>query len=298
MNKIKKLFGGLDLTWKKLIIFAILIGIYTGIVAMIPALDYTSFENIAVFFECWILFGTIIIMNSKSNKDSALKCFIFFLISQPIVYLVQVPWSPLKWQILTYYKGWFIWTLLTIPMGFIGYYLKNDKWWGLFILVPVMLFLGCHYMGYVSTLVGTFPYQLLSSLFCAALIILFPLCIFNDKKVKKIGLIIGILIVIGFTILGVVYKKEFYSPILFTSGGSQEIVFNGDFKVKLKDPKYGIVYIKYIESLQDYGVQAEFKKPGETELIMESPEGEIYTFKLTFKKNTYSIERIENESGQ
>ncbi len=38
----KKLFGGLCLTWPKIIIFAIIIGLYTGIITMIPAVRYTS----------------------------------------------------------------------------------------------------------------------------------------------------------------------------------------------------------------------------------------------------------------
>ena len=65
----KKLFGDLNLTWKKIIIYSILIGIYTAVVATIPALKYTSFHTIAVTLEVWILFGILIIMNSKSNKD-------------------------------------------------------------------------------------------------------------------------------------------------------------------------------------------------------------------------------------
>ena len=73
----KKLFGGIDLNWKKLIIFAIIAGVYTAIMAMLPITKNTSFADIAISFEVWILFGIVIIMNSKSAKDSALKCFIF-----------------------------------------------------------------------------------------------------------------------------------------------------------------------------------------------------------------------------
>ena len=87
--KMRKLFGGINLTWKKLIIFAVIAAIYTAIVASIPALKYTSLTTLVATFEVWILFGIIIIMNSKSSKESALKCFVFFLISQPLVYLVQ-----------------------------------------------------------------------------------------------------------------------------------------------------------------------------------------------------------------
>ena len=135
----KKLFGGIDLNWKKLIIFAIIAGVYTAIMAMLPIAKDTSFADITISFEVWILFGIFIIMNSKSAKDSALKCFVFFLISQPLVYLIQdiINHSNL---FLTYYRFWIIWTILTIPMGFIGYYMKKDKWWGLAILTPILIF--------------------------------------------------------------------------------------------------------------------------------------------------------------
>ena len=62
----KKLFGGLNITWLKLIIFAVAAAIYTAVVAIIPITRDTSFRDITATFEVWILFGIIIIMNSKS----------------------------------------------------------------------------------------------------------------------------------------------------------------------------------------------------------------------------------------
>ena len=136
----KKIFGEINLTWKKLIIFAICSGVYTAVMAMLPALKNTSFRDLTETFEVWILFAILIIMNSTSAKDSALKCFMFFLISQPLVYLVQdiINRSNL---FMTYYKFWLLWTIACLPMGFIGYYMKKDKYWGLAILMPVLLLL-------------------------------------------------------------------------------------------------------------------------------------------------------------
>ena len=57
---IKKLFGGIELTWPKLIIAALIAGIFTAAMAIIPALHYTSFHTITVTFEAWILFGILI----------------------------------------------------------------------------------------------------------------------------------------------------------------------------------------------------------------------------------------------
>ena len=85
----KKIFGGINLTWPKLVIMAIIMGVYTAIMAMLPITSDTSFSDLAVTFEVWILFGVFIIMNSKSPIDSALKCLVFFVISQPLIYLVQ-----------------------------------------------------------------------------------------------------------------------------------------------------------------------------------------------------------------
>ncbi|MBO6243324.1 MAG: hypothetical protein J6O41_01975, partial [Clostridia bacterium] len=166
MGKLNQIVGGIDLTWKKIIIFAIIAGVYTAVMAILPIAKNTSFADITISFEVWILFGILIIMNSKSAKDSALKCFVFFLISQPLVYLIQVPFASMGWGLFGYYKYWFIWTLLTIPMGFIGYYMKKDKWWGLIILTPILIFLGFHYSSFFGQCIYNFPYHLLSTLFC------------------------------------------------------------------------------------------------------------------------------------
>ena len=135
----KKLFGGINLTWKKVIIFAIITAVYTALMAILPFTKDTSFRDIAIMFEWWILFGIIIISNSKSPLDSALKCFVFFLISQPLVYLIQVPFSSMRWSLFGYYRYWFYWTLACLPMGYIGYYIKKKNWLSIIILSPMIM---------------------------------------------------------------------------------------------------------------------------------------------------------------
>ncbi len=39
----KQLFGGMNLTWKKLIIFAVIAGVYTAVMALLPITADTSF---------------------------------------------------------------------------------------------------------------------------------------------------------------------------------------------------------------------------------------------------------------
>ena len=188
MEKLKKIFGEVNLSWLKLVIFAIIAGVYTAIMAILPITNNTSFADITISFEVWILFGIFIIMNSKSAKDSALKCFIFFLISQPLVYLIQVPFSSLGFGIFVYYKYWFIWTLLTIPMGFLGYYIKKDKWWGLIILTPILVLLGLHYKKFLGETLYSFPNHLLSMIFCVITLLTYHYVYLKIRKTELVVL--------------------------------------------------------------------------------------------------------------
>ena len=281
----KKLFGSINLTWPKVIIMAIVMGVYTAVMAMIPMAKDTSFSDLTVTFEVWILFGILIIMNSKSAKDSALKCLIFFLISQPIVYLLQdvINHSHL---FNTYYKYWFMWTIACIPMGFIGYYMKKDKWWGLIILTPMLLFLGVQYIGYFSKAMFSFPRHLLTVIFCIVTLVIYPLAIFNNKKIKITGLIISILIIIAGAIICFVKPPVYSTDIL---ADSEELYFDDTYKVNIADKKYGDLSIIYIESIESWMVHAEFKKAGTTEFVLESPDGEKREYSLTIRRDTYSV---------
>ena len=285
MNRIKKLFGGIELTWKKLIVFAIIAGLFTAAMAILPATNDTSFEDIAVYLDVWILFGILIIMNSKSPLDSALKCFVFFLISQPLVYLIQVPFSSLGWQIFGYYKYWFIWTLFTLPMGYIGYYMKKDKWWGLLILAPILIILGIDYSNYLGKTVYLFPHHLLSALFCAVTIAIYPLCIFNDKKVKTIGIIISILIILAATVYALVNRYT-YNTTLLSNNGELGAVFDDSYKAYLEDDSFGKVEIVYNEAIEDYLLNANLVKGGQTRLILEDSKGsrKIYNLDIGYSK--------------
>ena len=289
MEKIKKLFGGINLTWKKLIIFAIIAGVYTAVMAMLPVARNTSFADITISFEVWILFGILIIMNSKSAKDSALKCFVFFLISQPLVYLIQdlVNCSNL---FLTYYRFWVVWTICTIPMGFFGYFMKKDKWWGLLILAPMLVFLGIHYSGFLGETMYYFPYHLLSTVFCIVTILLYPICIFNNQKIKTAGIIIGLLIIATMTYISLTNKTTYNTVILVNNSESGE-TFNDSYKAYLENDKIGKVSIKYNEGIEDYIVEAEFKRAGITNLILEDSNGNKTIYEIDVKRNTYDINK-------
>ena len=78
MKYIKKLFGGIDLTWKKLLIFSVTAGIIPGILLSIPALKDTSFTDNGSSYEWWVFFAIIIISNCKKPLEAACKTFVFF----------------------------------------------------------------------------------------------------------------------------------------------------------------------------------------------------------------------------
>ena len=290
MEKIKKIFGKIDLTWKKLIIFAIIAGIYTAIMAILPITKDTSFADITISFEVWILFGIFIIMNSKSSKDSALKCFIFFLISQPLVYLIQVPFSSLGWNLFTYYRYWFIWTLLTIPMGFVGYYMKKDKWWGLAILTPITILLGIHYGKFLNLTLYSFPHHLLSTIFCFVTLLLYPICIFENKKIKIVGIIISTLVIISMTII-TLSNRQAYNTTVLVSGGSAGATFDDSYNVYLENSDYGKVYIVYDENMEEYMVNAFFTKAGKTNIVLEDSNNNKTIFEIDIKTDSYDINK-------
>ena len=289
----KKIFGELNISWKKLIILAIIFGVYPAIMALLPITKDTSFRDIAISFEVWILLGIIIITNSKSPKESALKCFVFFLISQPLIYLVQVPFSHLGWQLFRYYKFWFIWTVLTIPMGYIGYYMRKEKWWSILILTPILILLGYHYYGFLSETISFFPNHLLSMLFCLVTLIIYPLFIFKNKKIKITELITSVVIIIGATIVVLTKGNSTYNTTILVSGGTTGTIFDDTYTVSLKDDSYGRVYIKYEPNIEDYMVNAEFTKTGKTEFTLTSPDGEEYLFEITVERDSYDVKRIK-----
>ncbi len=283
---IKKLFGGIELTWPKLIIAAVVAGVFTAVMAIIPALHYTSFHTITVSFEVWILFGILIIMNSRSNLDSALKCFVFFLISQPLVYLIQVPFSQLGWQLFGYYRTWFVWTLLCFPMGFIGYYMKRDKWWGYLILLPMIALTASAYLTYFSDFQFSMPRYILICLFCACAMILYPVAIFKNKKIQTVGAVIGAAAVIILTVLCLLNPPVYSTDVM---GNNEEHPFDDSYTVSLADTRYGDVSIRYDEAVEDYFLHADLKRAGDTVLTMISPSGGKTEYDLHIERDTYDV---------
>ena len=143
-----KIFGETKVSWPFIIIFAVIAGAFTAVMALtVP--DGWSFRQIAVTFEAWVVFTVFIVSNCEKPLESACKTFVFFLISQPLVYLIEVPFSSLGFGLFKYYPYWFKFTLLTFPAAYIGWYIKKDNVLGgilLSVMTLIQMLLGIGYV--------------------------------------------------------------------------------------------------------------------------------------------------------
>ncbi len=204
-----RLYGGINLTWPKLILFAVGAALLTTVFLVVPIFEGSSFSRMGETLEAWVFFAVIIIANSKKPLESALKTFVFFLISQPLIYLLQVPFSWQGWGVFQYYRYWFIVTLCTFPAAFIGWYIKKRNWLSLLILLPVLLLLGMIGADGIRHVIHQFPNLLIMVLFCIAQILLY-LYTFTEKISQKIiGALAPIMLVVVMMLLP--KNAEFFS---------------------------------------------------------------------------------------
>lgn len=284
MKKVKKLIDKLfniNMTWKKVIIFAIITAIYTALINQVPFLKDTSFLDIAISFECWIFFAIIIMVNCKKPLESALKTFVFFLISQPLIYIIEIPF--LGVEVLHYYRNWITWTILVLPMAFFGNYLKKGNWFSLLVLSPALVFLCFLGVDYLESVFIDFPRHLLSSMFCIGSAIFYVLYLIKNRKAKILGLVLVLLLSVS---LFIYYKpnKKTYNTILKFS--DEEMYFNDNYNVYLEDD-LGTVYIDY--ELEDYCIKAEFNKTGKTIMVLEDENNNKKYYNLEVKNNSFNL---------
>ena len=179
------------------------------------------------------------------------------------------------------YKYFFI-------MGFIGYFMKKNKWWGLLILTPILLLLGFHFSNYMGQTMFNFPFHLLTALFCFATLLLYPVCIFSNKKVKISGVIISTVIITAMSVI--LYTNKFvYNTTIISSSFYDNGLLNEKCNVYLEDDSIGKVNIEYSESLKCYIIGAKFTKAGKTNLIIVDENNKKNVYELNVGNNTYEV---------
>lgn len=233
MQKIRKLFGGIEMTWPKVIIMALVTAVYTALINQIPALKDTSFQDIAVNLECWILFAVFIVVNCKKPLEASLKCFVFFLISQPLIYLIEVPFSSKGFGLFEYYKYWFVITVLTLPGAAICYLLKRKDWLSVAVLSVANAFLGVMGATYLKSALAEFPHHLLSAIFCVALAVFFIFVFFTDKKHRIAALAV---VLAAFAVMFIYKSAGEYQEINLGDGSwTYEIEDDSVVSVEMED---------------------------------------------------------------
>lgn len=193
---LNKLFFEINMTWKRVIIFAVGIAIFTAAVLVIPFTVHTSLANIGTYIESWVLFALIIIINCKKPFEAGLKTFVFFLISQPLIYLFQVPFSSLGWQLFSFYPRWFVLTVLSLPGGMIAWYVKKDNILSSIILAVATGFIAYQGIYYLPSLINNFPHLLLSVVFCFGLDFVLIFTLLKNKTNEIVCTILTIIIAI------------------------------------------------------------------------------------------------------
>jgi hypothetical protein len=285
MQTLRKVFGGLEMSWRNTIVFAIIMGVWTALMAMLVP-DGNSFHDIAVTFEWWFLPAIFIIVNCKKPLEAALKTFVFFLISQPLVYLIQVPFNSLGWELFKFYPYWFMFTLATFPGGFIAWYMKKDQWYSGIILAVATIVLAFLGVGFVHQCIDNFPNHLLTAFYCFAISPFFIFVIFKDKKPRIIAAILTIIAIIVFSFIPdegeyIAYNNSFLEENDITLVGEPEIsYFGANAKGEVKIIKYDGGYNFELTGVKGHTYEFDVKDKGNNQQ---------YFFKYYYDKDRQTI---------
>lgn len=184
---LSKLFFNTQMTYKRVIIFAIVVATFSALMLIIPFTIHTSLSNPGTYLESWILFALIIIMNCDKPLEAGIKTLLFFGISQPLIYLLQVPFSSLGWQLFMFYPRWGIITLLTFPGAMIAWYIKKDSILSAIILSVATSYLVFQGIYFMCELLNFPPHNLLSFIYCFVLVFVFIITLLKKKTNRIIA---------------------------------------------------------------------------------------------------------------
>lgn len=207
MKKLSAAFGTLSMTWPVVCAFAAIIGIYVGVINQIPILYDTSFRDIAVSYEWWVLFAVLIVSNCKNAKEAGLKCLVFFLISQPVIFLVELPSIGLDKVLYYYTKIWLPITLLTLPGGAIAFYAKKQNALGAVVLSIGNTIVALMGVSYFLKLYSAFPRHLLTVVSCAAIIAVLLMGMQQKWKTRFLSAATTLLLTAGVIIWAVLNER-------------------------------------------------------------------------------------------
>ena len=270
-----KLYGGLNMSWPAVVLFAAGTAVLTAVFLIFPIFKDTSFERMGVTFEAWIFFAIIIMANCKKPLESAVKTFVFFLISQPLIYLIQVPFSSMGWKLFGYYGYWFKWTLCTFPMAFVGWYIKKKNWLSLLILSPILFILTNDCIGCFREAFERFPHLIVTAVFCLGQVLIY-LYVFTENIWQKLaGLLVPVVIVV---VLLFIQPQVEINGLQFLP---DDQVLTENAEVEVDDPE---IVIEIAETGQDSMIRIQAKKFCTTSFVIKDGQN-VYQYTLEIYKN-------------
>ena len=282
---LNKLFGGIKMTWPRLILFAVISGIVTALIAILVP-EGNSIKQIAVTFEAWIVLAIIIVVNCEKPLEAACKTFVYFLISQPLVYLIQVPFSSMGWKLFGYYSYWFGWTLATFPGAFIAWHIKRDDWIGAAIHAVALVALVWFGVGYLQKLIANFPRYLIAVVFCLGMV---PVLIIAIHHRKQTRLIASTIAAVAFAVLMFLTFREGFVNMKFNAGipvDTEKFPVTEGWTAALEDPENGTVELRIGNEIISSMIEVQYKDyTKDTNVILTDPEGKEYTFPVTVEKD-------------
>ena len=198
MKALRKLFFETKMTWLRVILLAVCSAILTAAVLLIPGLKETSASYLGVTPEAWFVFALIVVLNCEKPLEAAVKTFVFFLISQPLIYLIQVPFNPLGWGIFMYYPYWLKITALTLPGAVVAWFVKKDNIISALILSVATGYIGATLVASGLTVVQSFPGELIRAVFCLLEILLFLFVLLKNKRSRIVCAVLTLAVMAAF----------------------------------------------------------------------------------------------------
>lgn len=224
------------MTWGRVVLLAIGSAILTAAVLLIPGIKETSASYLGVTPEAWFVFALIIVMNCEKPLEAALKTFVFFLISQPLIYLIQVPFFDRGWEIFMYYPYWLKITVLTLPGAVIAWFVKKDNLISALIMAVATGFIGIVLVGSGFTVVQSFPGELIRTVFCLLEILAFIFVLLKNKRNRIICAVLTLAVMAAFGYYKLSGRTDIYR-------GYYELPAGHTWEIKATEGRVGQVEI-------------------------------------------------------